>query len=392
MTVDLAKEYNTAGLTGLWTLAGSLVPNPGTVNRAGLYQLVANNSFACADTAAITVVINGNPTVKITDPPPVCAPSTTNLTSAAVTAGSTTGLSYTYWTDAGATIPLPNASAASRGLYFIKGSDVNGCADTKVVNVVVYSLPTVFAGRDTTICDQGFAILRGSSANLSGGSVRYLWSPATGLSRADTANTVANPGGTLTYTLTATVDYGPCTLTATDAVIVTMRPPVPLFAGNDTIATIGVPHQLRATGAQNYLWSPAAPLNNPMGATPMATLLQDTRFIVTGTDFAGCSRSDTMLVRVFQGTTYYLPNAFSPNGDGLNDVFKPIPANIQSIDWFRIYNRYGYLLFETTKWLDGWDGTFRGIKQPVGNYVWVLKATARNGKKIEMKGNVVLVR
>ncbi len=390
--IDLEKEYVTTGLSTTWTTAGQLVPNPRAVNTAGLYQLVATNVFGCADTAAITTVINGKPTLTITDPAPVCAPSTTNLAAAAVTAGSSAGLTFTYWSDVNTSIRVPNESAVSQGLYYVKGTDVNGCVDTKAVNVVVYSLQIALAGKDTTICDQGFAILRGGSANLSGGSVRYLWSPAAGLLRADTANTIANPGRTATYTLTATVDYGPCTVTATDAVVVTMRPPVPLFAGNDTIAMIGVPHQLKASGAQNYGWSPAATLNNPMSATPMATIFQDTKFIVTGTDIAGCPATDTLLVRVFQGTTYYLPNAFSPNGDGLNDVFKPVPANIESLDLFRVYNRYGHLLFETTKWLQGWDGTYKGIKQPVGNYVWVLKATARTGKKIEMKGNVVLVR
>jgi gliding motility-associated-like protein len=171
-----------------------------------------------------------------------------------------------------------------------------------------------------------------------------------------------------------------------------MRPPVPAFAGNDTTAVIGVPHQLRATGGINYLWLPAGPLNNPSGPNPLATLQKDTRFTVRVTDFAGCVGTDTIFVRVYDGITYYIPNAFSPNGDGLNDVFRPIPVGIVSTDWFRIYNRYGEIIFETTKWMEGWDGSFKGTKQPVGNYVWIIKGRGRNGKVIEMRGNVVLVR
>jgi len=87
-----------------------------------------------------------------------------------------------------------------------------------------------------------------------------------------------------------------------------------------------------------------------------------------------------------------LPNAFSPNGDGINDIFRPIPAGIVSTDWFRIFSRYGTLVFETSQWMKGWDGNFKGVKQPIGNYVWAIKGIGRNGKVIEMKGNVLLMR
>ena len=110
------------------------------------------------------------------------------------------------------------------------------------------------------------------------------------------------------------------------------------------------------------------------------------------TDIAGCKLSATVLVKVYNGITYYLPNAFSPNGDGLNEVFRPIPAGIVSTEYFRIFSRYGQLIFETSQPLKGWDRTFKGIKQPVGNYVSSIKGMGNNGKVVEMKGNVVLVR
>jgi gliding motility-associated-like protein len=87
-----------------------------------------------------------------------------------------------------------------------------------------------------------------------------------------------------------------------------------------------------------------------------------------------------------------VPNAFSPNGDLKNDIFRPIPVGVVTTEYFRVFNRYGQVMFETNQYLKGWDGTYKGVQQPVGNYVWVVKGKARSGKVIEMKGNVVLVR
>ena len=101
---------------------------------------------------------------------------------------------------------------------------------------------------------------------------------------------------------------------------------------------------------------------------------------------------DSVFVQVYNGPNYYVPNAFSPNGDGLNDIFRAIPVGIVSTDWFRVFNRFGQLVFETNQWLKGWDGKFKGKTQPVGTYVWVIKGIDKNGKVIEMKGTVTLMK
>ena len=391
-SANLTSQFITTGLTSSWSLNGNAITLPTAITSPGTYRLIVTNNSGCRDTALVTVSINALPTILVADPSPVCAPATINLTAASVTAGSTTGLNFTYWQDAANTIAVANAAAVPSGLYFIKGTDANGCFDSRPVTVTVYTLPLVSAGRDTTICDQSFAILRGNATNLGIGTVNYAWSPATGLSNANAATTTATPGASVTYRLTATVDYGSCVLTVADDVKIIMQPPVLAFAGNDTVAVSGVPHQLKATGGSTYLWSPSVVLNNPRVANPLATLRQDTRFTVTVTDIAGCKGSSSVLVKVYNGITYYVPSAFSPNGDGVNDVFRPIPAGIVSTEYFRIFSRYGQLVFETAQPLKGWDGTYRGTKQPIGNYVWTLKGMGNNGKVVEMKGNVVLLR
>jgi gliding motility-associated-like protein len=171
-----------------------------------------------------------------------------------------------------------------------------------------------------------------------------------------------------------------------------MQPLLVVFAGNDTNAILGRPHQMLATGGANYVWSPTAPLNNPFIANPLATLFTDTYFNVFVTDAIGCTDDDDVFIKVYEGPMYYLPNAFTPNGDGLNDVFRPIPVGIRSTESFRVFNRYGEQMFETRQWMKGWDGTLKGKPAATGTYVWMIKGIDTNGSVVEMKGTVILIR
>ena len=253
--------------------------------------------------------------------------------------------------------------------------------------------PVANAGRDTAICANTTATLKGTATNLSG-TVNYSWSPPATLTTPNAAITLANPDTTQQYFLTVTDNYG-CNFSVTDSMWVYQQSPVNAFAGNDTNAVLGKPHQLMATGGgigASFLWSPAGPLNNPFIANPLAVLLNDTYFSVLVTDSLGCAESDYIFVKVYEGPTYYLPNAFTPDGNGLNDIFMPIPVGIKSTDYFRVFNRYGVLMFETRQWMKGWDGTIKGKPAASGTYVWMVKGIDKNGNLVEMKGTVILLR
>ncbi len=288
-----------------------------------------------------------------------------------------------YDTIANATITAPT----DKKYYLIARWGVCTRVDSVTINIL--KKPVAFAGNDTTICYKTTATLTGSVSNTSG-TVNYAWSPTAKLATPNTAITAAAPDSTQQYVLTVTDNYG-CNFSVTDTMWVIMQPPIPAFAGNDTNAVLGRPHQLLGSGGTVYNWSPFTPLNNPFIANPLATLYNDTYFTVTITDAIGCTGTDDLFIKVYEGPTYYLPNAFSPNGDGLNDIFRPIPVGIRSTDYFRVFNRYGDLMFQTTQWLKGWDGTHKGKKASSGTYVWIIKGVDKNGRTVEMTGTVILI-
>ena len=146
------------------------------------------------------------------------------------------------------------------------------------------------------------------------------------------------------------------------------------------------------SGGSQYLWSPAAPLNNAAIANPIAKLTADTRFILRVTDVIGCLGYDTVFIKVYNGPNYFVPNAFTPNGDGRNDLFRAIPSAVVTTEYFRVFDRWGTLVFETSKWLAGWDGNYKGRPSPAGAYVWIIKGRDTDGKTIEKKGTVILIR
>ena len=258
------------------------------------------------------------------------------------------------------------------------------------ITVLVKRRPIPDAGPTAYVChDNKVTTLNGSASNLSG-TVNYEWTDTTHLETPHTNITVARPDTTEDFILTVTDNYG-CNFIEKDTVRVYVQPPVPAFAGNDTIAIRGTPHQMLASGGVNYEWTPSTPLNLSTIANPLATLFNDQRFVVKVTDIGGCIGYDSVYVQIYDGPAYYVPNTFSPNGDGINDVFRAIPVGISYTEWFRVFNRFGELVFETNKWLKGWDGTYLGKKQSPGVYVWIVKGMDKNGRKVEMKGTVMII-
>jgi len=356
---------------------------------AGTYnQIKVKDANGCIlQTNPVTIVLNDTMRLELGADVDICAGSSTTLQPQT---NDLTDL-FTWTPPAGLSstvVKNPDASPTDTTKYYLTAR-WGLCERKDSIIVNVKHRPTVYAGKDTAICPGTSALLHAVVVSPSG-TVNYAWTPATGLDDPTVPVTAANPDTTTEYTLTVTDNFS-CSFTVSDVIRVKVNPPVVAFAGNDTNAILNRPHQLQATGGLTYTWTPAAPLNNPFISNPLATLKVDTYFTVTAKDDIGCADTDDIFIKVYEGPNYYLPNAFTPNGDGLNDIFRPVPVGIRSTEYFRVFNRYGQVMFETKEWMKGWDGTFKGKKQPSGTYVWAIKGTDKNGRVVEMTGTVILV-
>jgi gliding motility-associated-like protein len=150
---------------------------------------------------------------------------------------------------------------------------------------------------------------------------------------------------------------------------------------------------LNGTGAEFYSWSPPNGLNNPDISNPVALLSESQKYTLRVSTAVGCFSIDTINVTVYKvKPDLYVPDAFTPNSDGKNDVFGPIPIGIRSLNFFKIYNRLGQLIYSTNVQKQGWDGTFKGQPQDADVFVWMAEAVDYLGKVIFKKGSVTLIR
>jgi gliding motility-associated-like protein len=168
---------------------------------------------------------------------------------------------------------------------------------------------------------------------------------------------------------------------------VVVRPADTVIAYRQSVGLVSV-----VTGpAAGYQWTPAAGLSNALAADPVATPEVTTTYQLTVSAAGGCSASDTGRVAVTR--PFALPNAFTPNGDGRNDVFRVPPGVGVGLVRFEVYNRLGGRVFMTTDVSQGWDGTVDGARQPAGVYVWVIEyVDLLTGKRVRVEGTVILVR
>jgi gliding motility-associated-like protein len=246
------------------------------------------------------------------------------------------------------------------------------------------------AGTDGFIC-------YGQSYQLqASGGTAFTWTPSTYLNSTDIPNPVSTPDRTITYSLSV-VDANGCSSLVTDEIKVDVTPPIKVTTYPfDTVAYEGDQFQLLATSvATDYVWTPSTGLDNPNVPNPILTAGQVGDMIVykvTASTQAGCKGEGFVRLRVYKGPELYVPTGFTPNGDGKNDTFFPFPVGVKSIKYFRVFNRWGQMLFSTSTLNHGWDGKFGGIEQGSGVYVWMVEGLTLDNRAITKKGTITLIR
>jgi gliding motility-associated-like protein len=283
----------------------------------------------------------------------------------------------------------PMAITNNTTTYEVTAS-IGSCTAKEQVVVTAVPYPKVQAGIDTTICFKGIAQLEGSTD----GSL-VSWSPASSLYASNSLNTVARPLQTTSYILSASDTKG-CPKSSKDTVVVVVLPDIQPFAGRDTSVIIRQNLQLNATGGFDYQWSPAIGLSATNVANPIGLYTapsEGIRYKVLVYNEAGCADSSYVTVKVFAtGPTVFVPNAFTPNGDGKNEKIRPVAVGMQRVEYFKIFNRWGELVHSSQPNDMGWDGTIGGKPQGSETYIWTVKAIDFNGKAYFQKGTLTLIR
>ena len=287
----------------------------------------------------------------------------------------------------------PTHTYSTQGNYTVSLwlQNQKGCiSDTATINVTVQSIPKANFRFDSTCFGKPVQFTDISTDSL-GAISMWDWNMGNG-NTSTLQNPVATYSSYLPFTVTLKVTTSNGCVSAPVNKTFTIKK-VNVFAGRDTSIVKGQPLQLQATGANAYTWTPITGLNNNTIANPIAVLYNTYQtYYLKGITTEGCQGFDTINIKVFARADVYVPNAFTPNKDGLNDYLHPICIGIKQLNYFKIFDRWGNTVFESRSQTSKWDATLKGIDVPNGNYVWIAEAITFDGTLIQRKGSVMVIR
>lgn len=390
---DTSRSLFSVATAWQWSFPGGgaeTTSNPvRTLGIPGNYtvRLIVTNANGCKDTITRMVPVNNNPTISAGPDTAVCPGSFVVLSAGG-------GVQYSWSPATGLNDPLaarPQASPLSATLYTVRGTDSNGCASTDSVWVRMKTHTTGQATGDVSTCF-------GTPVELwSKGGTRYEWLPPAGLNDPTSATPTAKPDTTTRYMVI--IQDGRC-VPDSHYVAVTINYAPKVNAGPDVGIVSGSSTTLNAqvSGAAGVTWSPAEGLSCTSCPAPQASPSRTIKYTVKAISDAGCELEDDVVVFVdCKEGQLFVPNTFSPNGDGENDVFVIHGNGIAQIKSLRIYNRWGGLVFYKESFVPndkaaGWDGTQGGEKLAPDAFVYVMEVVCNTGQSLTFKGDVTLIR
>ena len=365
-------------------------PPAQTYFGAGSYtiQAIATNSSGCKGLATKSIQTYPLPPIKANADSTVCQGQSINLTAIGAS-------SYTWFPSAGlscSNCANPVAKPNSSTQYTVQGTSVNGCIAWDTVMLSVRLPFKMQVSKGDTLC------LGKSTQFFASGASTYVWTPSTGLNNASIANPVATPTSTTNYMVVGKDDKS-C-FKDTGYVPVKVYPIPTVDAGSDKTINVGQTLDLDpilSPDVINIVWTPISGIfrNRFPGITVKPP--QTTEYTIEVTNQGGCKAQDKVTVYVLcNNANVFIPNTFSPNGDGANDVFYPRGTGVFNIKTFRIFNRLGEVVFEKANFnandvSSGWDGTFKGKKLNPDVFVYTIDILCENNTVLTYKGNVALI-
>lgn len=354
-------------------------------------RALVTHSNGCTDSAFSDILVRPLPVVDAGADVPLCRDSVFTLNPSGA---------LTYVWDASGSLsclscPNPVASPTNSVTYWVTGTDAFGCSNRDSVRVTVRQpFPFIRPVLLDTMC-------AGARLQLSaGGAQVYQWSPRTYLNDSTLSNPTITPDRdtVITYMLVAR-DSASC---RRDTAYTTIKVyPLPrINAGPDWTLAAGDTVTFRSTSSPDILtwrWVPGLGLNCNDCPQPVLRAVQSQLYRVLVRNEGGCTAFDDLQVTVTcGGGNVFMPNTFSPNGDGMNDKLYPRGTGIQGVKSLRVFNRWGQVVYERLNLkannpLDGWDGTIKGVKAPSDVYVYTLEVVCVNNETVAIKGDVTLI-
>lgn len=356
-------------VTYVWQPGGATTASI-TVTSAGTYIVTGTDVSGCfsSDTVIVTVFAGAMP--NLGPDRTICSEATTILNP---------GNYVSYQWSNGATTSTIEVNQA--GSYVVTVVDANGCSGTDNITISIHP-PIIFSLNDAVICRDSIVTL-----SAPGGYFSYLWSP----NGETTSSILVNKEGAYSVTVT---DANGCT--ASDQAVVSYYSYLVEAMATPAVINKGDTTQLNVTvnggsGNYNYSWTPAIDLNNTNIQNPWAVPSDTIVYTITVTDITTTCHAgtDTVIVVVITESLYAVPDAFTPDGDGKNDLFMIYTSGDLIVQEFKIYNRWGELVYSGTM---GWDGTYKGKQQPVGTYVYYAVLQYPDGRKENVHGAFTLIR
>lgn len=371
-----------------------------------VYNALAIDSLGCRDSVFFTVHVLPLPLLSVSPKPAIVCNGKTAVLN--VTDGSgTVGTTFNWFPFASIVCNNPacsqvTVSNTSNLIYNVTGITPFGCRDSIKVPVTVLDSAFNSIIKDTAICEGASAQLYAISFNPDGARSDFRWTPTTNMSDPTISNPVVTPAVTTTYRVIITPNVcWPDTLYTT--VMVVPKPDISITPLSATVAP-GTSVTLNATVnnaviISSYAWASPATLSCEHCFQTVATPSVTTTYTFTATSVYGCSDSKTVTIAVgCENSQVYIPNSFTPNGDGMNDRFYVQGKGIGKVTKFLIYGRWGELVYEGYN-LDvndasrGWDGQYKDVMMPPGVYYYVAEATCSiNGTLFTYKGDVTIVK
>lgn len=353
-------------------------------------RFISGTQFGCFDTVYRNFNVNSTPIVKTLPDITICKGSSVTLSSSGAN-------EYTWYPNDGlscvqCTGPISNPLFTTS--YVVKGKSDNGCFafDTILVKVIQPFKINVTPG-DSICIGQSMQL-------MASGAVHYQWTPTSGLNNSTISNPLAQPQSSTNYRVIGSDELSCFSDTAFVMVGVGQYPVVDL--GPDLTLSTGTLLEISSTitngPIRKWTWSPGTDLNCTTCPKPTATIKKNISYTVNVINAYDCPASDTLNIKVFcNSSQVYIPNSFSPDGDGLNDIFMVRASGIMQVKSFRIYSRWGELVFEKTNIkpndpLAGWDGRVKGVIMGPDVYAYTAEVICDNGTPYFMKGNVTLLR